>query len=197
MRVISGKYKGRKIFLESKSNYRPTLTRIREDIFNLLSHNNNLDVNLNNVKTLMGIYPDYPIGFSDHTLGTAIPLASVALGVCLIEKHFTLDKNMEGWDHKVSATKDEMKEIVENALRVSKAMGSFRITATESNEKKREFRRSIVLTRGINKGDIITEEMIDFKRPGTGIPPEAMSYIIGKKANRNIAYDEIINLEDF
>jgi sialic acid synthase SpsE len=155
------------------------------------------DVNLNNIKTLMATYPNYPIGFSDHTLGTAIPVASVALGVCLIEKHFTLDKNMEGWDHKVSATKDEMKEIVENASRVSQAMGSFRITATESNDKKREFRRSIVLTRGINKGEIITEEMIDFKRPGTGIPPEAVSYIIGKKVNRNIAYDEIINLEDF
>ena len=63
------------------------------------------DVHLNNIKTLMAAYPEYPVGFSDHTLGTAISLASVALGVCLIEKHFTLDKNMEGWDHKVSATK--------------------------------------------------------------------------------------------
>jgi len=155
------------------------------------------DVNLNNIKTLMKLYPDYPIGFSDHTLGTAIPLASVALGVCLIEKHFTLDKNMEGWDHKISATKDEMKEIVENAARVSEAMGSFRITATESNEKKKEFRRSIVASRRIMTGDVITEGMIDFKRPGTGMPPESMSYIIGKKANRNIEYDEIINFEDF
>jgi N-acetylneuraminate synthase len=69
---------------------------------------------------------------SDHTLGVSIPLASVALGACIIEKHFTLNKNMEGWDHKVSATKDEMKEIVDNSIR------SFRITATESDEKKKE-----------------------------------------------------------
>ena len=92
------------------------------------------DVNLNNIKTLMAAYPEYPIGFSDHTLGTVIPLAAVALGACLIEKHFTLDKNMEGWDHKVSATKDEMQAIVEGSERIVKAMGSFRISATEADE---------------------------------------------------------------
>ena len=112
------------------------------------------DVNLNNIKTLMAVYPEYPIGFSDHTLGTVIPLAAVALGACLIEKHFTLDKNMEGWDHKVSATKDEMKVIVEGSKRIVDAMGSFRISATESDEKKKGFRRSIVITRDIKKGDV-------------------------------------------
>ena len=92
------------------------------------------DVNLNNIKTLMSTYPEYPIGFSDHTLGTAIPLAAVTLGACLIEKHFTLDKNMEGWDHKVSATKNEIQEIINNAGRINDAMGTHRIKAIESDE---------------------------------------------------------------
>ena len=76
------------------------------------------------MKTLMSIYPDYPIGFSDHTLGSSIPLAAVALGACLLEKHFTLDQKMEGWDHKISATKDEMTDIVINSKRISDALGS-------------------------------------------------------------------------
>ena len=154
------------------------------------------DVNLNNIKTLMNAYPDYPIGFSDHTLGTAIPLASVALGACLIEKHFTLDKNMEGWDHKVSATKDEMIEIVENSKRISDALGSFRITASESDEKKREFRRSIVITRDMKKGEVIQEEDIDYKRPGGGFDPEMTDFIIGRTVNKDLNNDYILTKED-
>lgn len=154
------------------------------------------DVNLNNIKTLMATYPQYPIGFSDHTLGTAIPLASVALGACLIEKHFTLDKNMEGWDHKVSATKEEMKEIVENANRISNAMGSFRITAPETEEKKREFRRSIVITREMKKGEIIKKEDIDYKRPGGGFNPEMTDFVIGRTINKNLEFDHILTKED-
>lgn len=154
------------------------------------------DVHLNNIKTLMATYPEYPIGFSDHTLGTAIPLASVVLGACLIEKHFTLDKNMEGWDHKVSATKDEMREIVENAKRVSDAMGSFRITATESDEKKREFRRSIVLTREMKKGEVITYEDIDYKRPGGAFDPEMTEFIVGRTVNKDLKFDHILTKED-
>ena len=154
------------------------------------------DVNLHNIKTLMATYPDYPIGFSDHTLGTAIPLASIALGACLIEKHFTLDKNMEGWDHKVSATKDEMKEIVENSKRISDALGSFRITATESDEKKREFRRSIVITRDMKKGDIIKIEDIDYKRPGGGFDPDMTEFIVGRTVNKDIKDDHILTKGD-
>lgn len=154
------------------------------------------DVHLNNIKTLMATYPQYPIGFSDHTLGTAIPLASVALGACLIEKHFTLDKNMEGWDHKVSATKDEMKEIVQNATRVSEALGSFRITATESDEKKREFRRSIVLTREMKKGDVINIEDIDYKRPGGAFDPDMTDFVVGRTVNKDLKFDYILTKED-
>jgi len=154
------------------------------------------DVNLNNIKTLMNTYPEYPIGFSDHTLGTTIPLASIALGACLIEKHFTLDKNMEGWDHKVSATKDEMKEIVQNSTRVSEALGSFRITATETDEKKREFRRSIVLTREFKKGEIISLDDIDYKRPGGGFNPDMTEFVVGRTVNKDLKFDHILTKED-
>ena len=154
------------------------------------------DVNLNNIITLMKAYPDYPIGFSDHTLGTAIPLASVALGACLIEKHFTLDKNMEGWDHKVSANKDEMKIIVDGSKRINEAMGSFRITATETDEKKQEFRRSIVLARDMKKGEVIQYTDIDYKRPGTGIKPEMADFVIGRMVNKDLKNDHILSMED-
>ena len=144
----------------------------------------------------MNAYPNYPIGFSDHTIGTEIPLASVALGACLIEKHFTLDKNMQGWDHKVSATKDELTSIVSGAKRINDALGSFRITATESVEKKAEFRRSIVMTRHMKKGEVIQLEDIDYKRPGTGIKPELSEFIVGMKIKKNVTFDHILTRED-
>jgi len=154
------------------------------------------DVNLNNIKTLMNAYPDYPIGFSDHTLGVTIPLSAVTLGSCVIEKHFTLDKNMEGWDHKVSATKDEMSYIVENSQRIVDALGSFRITATESDEKKVEFRRSIVLTKDLKEGTVLTEEDIDFKRPGVGFSPEMTNFIVGRTLNKDLKFDHILTTKD-
>ena len=154
------------------------------------------DVNLNNLTTLMNTYPNYPIGFSDHTIGIEIPLASVALGACLIEKHFTLDKEMEGWDHKVSATQDELQAIVSGSKRINDALGSFRISATESDEKKAEFRRSIVLKRDFKAGEVITKNDIDYKRPGTGIKPELAEFIIGLKVNKDLLNDHILTKED-
>lgn len=154
------------------------------------------EVNLNNIKTLMSCYPDYPVGFSDHTLGTAIPTAAVALGACLIEKHFTLDKNMEGWDHKVSATPDEMDDLVKNSLRIVDALGSHRISAPESQEKKAEFRRSIVLTSALPKGTVLQNEHLDYKRPGTGISPGMTDYIIGRALKSDLPFDHILQHED-
>jgi len=154
------------------------------------------DVNLNNIKTLMATYPEYPIGFSDHSLGIAIPLASVALGVCLIEKHFTLDKNMEGWDHKVSATKEELRAIVDSAERISEALGAYRITATETDEKKREFRRGIVITRAMNKGEVLQKSDIDYKRPGGGFSPEMTEFVIGRMVSHDLLCDHILQKED-
>ena len=154
------------------------------------------EVNLNNIESLQKLYPNYPIGFSDHTLGTAIPLASVAKGACLVEKHFTLDKDMFGWDHKVSATPDELKIICESSSRIAKAMGTFRITSVESSERKSEFRRSIVTTKKIKKGEILEEEDIDYKRPGIGLSPEMSQFVIGRTASKDMPFDYIITKED-
>jgi N-acetylneuraminate synthase len=154
------------------------------------------EVNLNNITTLQNIY-DYPIGYSDHTLGATIALASVVKGACIIEKHFTLDKNMFGWDHKVSADSEDLKTICAESKRIYKAMGNKRIYREENDERVVEFRRSIVLTRDMKKGEIITEKDIDFKRPGKGIEPGYANIIIGRKLNKNLKYDDIITFEDF
>ena len=155
-----------------------------------------IDLNLNNINTFKTAYPEYPIGFSDHTKGAAITFASIALGVCLVEKHFTLDKNMEGWDHKMSASVDEMKDIIENAPRISEAMGSFTIKATESDEKKREFRRSIIIVREMKKGEVIKYDNIDYKRPAGGFDPEMTEFIVGRTVNKDLKYDHILTKDD-
>lgn len=156
------------------------------------------DIHLNNINTLRAMYPEYPIGFSDHTLGTAIPLASVALGVCMIEKHYTLDKNMFGWDHKVSANFEEMKTITIESNNIFEAMGSTRRVVSDAEMTKRNaFRRSIVAAKDIQAGEIIEEDMIAYKRPGTGIAPEYSCMIIGKTAKKDIKFDSMIDINDF
>ena len=154
------------------------------------------DVNLRKMETLRLQYP-YPIGFSDHTIGTSVPLAAVALGACVIEKHFTLDKTMEGWDHKVSAEPSDLKEIVKNSKRVYLALGNSRITHVENQERRREFRRSIVTTRKIKAGEILTEKDLDFKRPGSGISPSEIQYVIGRTLKQDVNYDQVLVWENF
>lgn len=155
-------------------------------------------VNLNNIDMLRLNYPDYPVGFSDHTVGTVIPLAAVTKGACIIEKHFTLDKNMFGWDHKVSATKEEMFEIVEGGKRIVKALGSHRrILSGDEKEKIPAFRRSIVAARTIPEGKVIELEDLDLKRPGTGIETQYINMIVGRTAKRTIPFDEMLLEGDF
>ena len=153
------------------------------------------DVNLNNIETLQRMYP-YPVGFSDHTLGVSIPLASVVKGACLIEKHITLDKDLVGWDHKISATPDELATICKESKRINRALGSFRITCLEDEERKNAFRRSIVAARPIKKGEVIKEIDIDYKRPGSGFAPGLKEIVVGRKAGKDIPYDKIIDDED-
>lgn len=152
-------------------------------------------VNLNNIDTLRQLYPEYPIGFSDHTLGISIPVSSVVKGVCLIEKHFTLDKNMEGWDHKVSANPEEMKLICSETKRVAEALGTTRISVQENPDRIQSFRRSIVTTRLIKAGEVIKREDLDFKRPATGITPENMDWIIGRIAKVDLEFDKPFTTE--
>jgi sialic acid synthase SpsE len=153
------------------------------------------EINLKIMDTLSTMYP-YPIGFSDHTLGTCIPLAAVARGACLIEKHFTLDKKMEGWDHKVSADFEDMLVLTRDAERIFNALGGNRVEQTEPKERIKEFRRSIVAARDISMGEIIREDMLDYKRPGGGFSPDFSSFVIGRKAQRDISFDSMIYPDD-
>ncbi len=142
-------------------------------------------INLRNIQTLELAF-DVPVGFSDHTLGTSIPLAAISLGSCIIEKHFTLDKKLEGWDHAISADPEELKVIVHEGKNIFWALGSTnRIVSAEEIEKRKKFRRRIVLKRAMKEGEIIHEGDLDFKRPGNGINPDEVNYVVG----RSLKYD--------
>lgn len=154
------------------------------------------EVNLNNIDMLRDLY-GYPTGYSDHTIGIAAPILSIAKGACVIEKHFTLDKNMEGWDHKVSADPYELGIIVKECNKAFKMLGSYNREVNESRERMEAFRRSIVTARDIKSGEIIKREDLTFKRPGTGIEPKYLEFIVGKTAKKDIQNDELIKKEDF
>ena len=152
------------------------------------------DVNLLAMQTIaeeIGV----KVGYSDHTLGTEISIAAVVLGATVIEKHFTLDRNMEGPDHKASLEPNELKAMVTAIRNVEKALGSSEktISASES-ENKNVARKSIVATTYIAKDEILTEENLTVKRPGNGISPMKWDEVIGKVAARDFAEDELIEL---
>ncbi|MCP4914390.1 MAG: N-acetylneuraminate synthase [Oligoflexia bacterium] len=156
------------------------------------------NVNLRNIDMLRDNYPEYPVGFSDHSIGTSIPLAAVARGACIIEKHFTLDKDMFGWDHKVSATKEELTEIVTEGRRIIEALGGYRRKLTSfDHEKIPSFRRSVVASVNIKAGTTITRENLDLKRPGTGFSPETLELIVGRVAKKDIPSDKVLDSQDF
>lgn len=154
------------------------------------------DIHLNNISMLQQAF-DYPIGFSDHTIGTAIPLASVALGACVIEKHFTLDKDLPGWDHQISANPIELREIVKESKNIQKSLGNYKRVVSEDEEgKKLKFRRSLVAKRKMVSGELLRENDITSKRPGTGIPPDEIQFVVGRTLKNNLQEDQIINWND-
>jgi len=154
------------------------------------------NVNLNNMETLRQLYP-YPVGYSDHTLGFSIALAATAKGACLIEKHFTLDKNLPGWDHKVSASPEELAIICRETKRINSSLGSYRIMCEEDQERKNAFRRSAVSARNLEKGERLVANDIIFKRPGTGVAPHELKYILGRKLKSAKKQDDLFAWEDF
>ena len=155
------------------------------------------DIHLNNITMLQQAF-GLPVGFSDHTIGTSIPLASVVLGSCIIEKHFTLDKELPGWDHQISASPDEMKIICLESENIVKSLGSFsRIVSQAEQEKKLKFRRSVVIKGEFNSGHVITNNDIAFKRPGTFIQPEELQYVIGRKLKNSVKADQLLHWSDF
>lgn len=153
-----------------------------------------VDVNLNAMITLKDAFK-LPVGYSDHTTGIEIPIAAVAMGARVIEKHFTLDKCMEGPDHKASLNPEELKKMVESIRNIEKAFGDGIKKCNRSEENiKKTARKSIVASKRINLGEIISYENITFKRPGNALSPIFADEIIGKISICNIEKDEAITI---
>jgi N-acetylneuraminate synthase len=154
------------------------------------------EVNLDNIEMLRAAF-GYPVGFSDHTVGTEISLAAMAKRAAVLEKHFTLDKTMFGWDHHMSADPGELRAICRGRDRIDAALGTTRrVVGSRELARRDEYRRSIVAARDIRAGEVITEDAIDFRRPGTGLDPFMADIIVGMVASRAIAADTLISLDD-
>lgn len=154
-------------------------------------------INLNNILGLRDVFPNYPIGFSDHSLGLEISSAATALGAALIEKHFTLDKKGVGMDNQMAIEPGEMSQLVQNCENIHLALGNrTRIVSDAEVEKRTQMRRSIISTRDLRAGSILLPDDLDVKRPGTGIGPEQLQVLIGKKLVRDIEKDSLIFIED-
>ena len=152
------------------------------------------DVNLFAMKTIQKRY-GLDVGYSDHTLGIEIPLAAVALGATVIEKHFTLDKSMKGPDQTASLNPDELAAMVKAIRNVELSIGSgIKKPSPSEKENMAIARRSIVAARNIRKGEVFTEDNLTTKRPGTGISPMMWDDVIGLPAVMDFEYDQLIEL---
>ena len=151
-----------------------------------------------NLKAMLHIQKELgiPVGYSDHTLGIEVPIAAVALGATVIEKHFTLDKTLPGPDHKASLEPNELKAMVSAIRNIEKAIGGSGLKEVSKSEEKNKpiARKSIVASTNIKKGNIFTPENLTVKRPGTGISPMQWDEVIGKEAKRDFQEDELIEL---
>ena len=153
-----------------------------------------VDVNLKamlTIKEKLGV----DVGYSDHTPGIEVSVAAAALGAAVVEKHFTLDKNMEGPDHKASLEPDELREMIRQIRNIEAALGNGQKVPSDSERKNIEIvRKSIVAKRDIKQGDVFTEDNLTTKRPGSGICPMRWNEMIGQKAVRDFAADELIEI---
>ena len=152
------------------------------------------EVNLRAMETLRREF-ELPVGYSDHTQGIEIPIAAAALGAVVIEKHFTLDRNLEGPDHKASLEPDELAEMIRGIRKIELALGDGVKRVTPSEAKNQPVaRKSIVAAVPIRQGELLTENMLTVKRPGNGISPMRWDEIIGTYAVRDFQEDELLCL---
>ena len=150
-----------------------------------------------NLKALSVLAEEFKcaVGYSDHTKGIEVSIAAAALGATVIEKHFTLDRNMKGPDHKASLEPDELKALVVSIRNIEMALGNPEKKPTLSEMKNRvSARKSIVAKRDILKGEILSEENITTKRPGNGISPINWHTVVGTAAKRDFREDELIEV---
>lgn len=152
------------------------------------------DVNLQAMESLRQLHTG-GVGYSDHTLGIEVPVAAAALGAQVIEKHFTLDKNLPGPDHRASLDPEELAAMVKAVRHIETALGSGEKKVADSERPNIEVaRKSIVAARTIAKGETFTEENITVKRPGNGISPMLWDSVIGQTAKKDFTYDSLIEL---
>lgn len=152
------------------------------------------DVNLRAMCTLRDEL-HLPVGYSDHTQGIEVPVAAVAMGAVVIEKHFTLDRNMDGPDHKASLEPEELKAMVRAIRNIETALGEGMKKPSPSELKNRDVaRKSIVAKRDIRRGELFTEENLTAKRPGSGISPMRWKDVIGRTADRDYGQDDMIKM---
>jgi N,N'-diacetyllegionaminate synthase len=150
-----------------------------------------------NLRAMLSIQTEFGIevGYSDHTLGTEVAIAAVALGAKVIEKHFTLDRNMSGPDHKASLEPDELKRMVAGIRSIERALGDGNKVITHNELQNRDVaRKSIVASSDIQEGEVFTDSNLTAKRPGTGISPMEWDEIIGTKAKQSYVKDDLIQL---
>lgn len=150
------------------------------------------EVNLRAMQTMRSAF-DVPVGFSDHTEGIDVALAAVALGACVIEKHFTLDRTLPGPDHRASLEPAELRELVQSIRRVEAALGSGRKVPSASEiETAKVARRSLVAARNIPAGATLERDMVAMRRPGTGMSPAMRGTLLGRRAAREISAGTIL-----
>jgi sialic acid synthase SpsE len=138
----------------------------------------------------------YTVGYSDHTPGLAVPLAAVARGARVIEKHFTLDRSLPGPDHRASLEPDELRSMIEGIRIVESALGDGRKRPAPSEANTAEVaRKSIVADRDIAKGEALSAEMFAMRRPGTGLAPRLLALLEGRSAARDIPAGTVVDLE--
>ena len=153
------------------------------------------DANLRAMFDIKAHFPDARVGYSDHTLGICCPVAAVAMGAEIIEKHFTLSRDMEGPDQSASLEPDELKEMVESIRNIEVALGDGIKKPSQAELVNKDVaRKSIIAARDIKAGETFTYENLTVKRPGSGISPIKWFDVIGQKAKRDFAYDELIEL---
>ena len=180
VRTIRGAGNHSLVLLHCVSLYPPDLDRL----------------NLRNMDMLRSAF-GCPVGFSDHTLGTSIPIAAISRGASVIEKHFTIDKDLPGWDHAISADPAELRTIVTEGKKVFRALGSTARTLSQAEiDKRNQFRRSAIAQTELASGDVLRAEHVDFKRPGSGIAPDEFKYAEGRTVTRAIKEGHVIHWSD-
>ncbi|MFH1075683.1 MAG: N-acetylneuraminate synthase [Pseudomonadota bacterium] len=155
------------------------------------------DVNLSAMSTMQKAF-NLPVGYSDHTPGAAVAIAAVALGARILEKHFTLSRNMEGPDHQASLEPHEFKTLVDSIRQVEVSLGDGRKKAAPSEQNTLSVaRRSLVAACNIAAGTKLTQDLISIKRPGTGLPPIAVPYVLGRTLHKDVKTGTLLSLEMF